>query len=325
MARGDDAAGDAFEAPATSRIRPGGGTGRGLRAVVALVAAGLVLAVAKPWDWIAPPPTAPGREGAAIAGASPAGPPARSPIPASAAPEPETWTDLSDRVDCLSGRLWMAVVDKVDGPTVARTWTRLYPAASTDPADPAIARVHAYAEAVPRLGFCAPTGADAGGGAAATPYRVQAWRLDPAVPGARASTAEVIDLRIIAGGTRADHGILYGPPPDAATGGAAASRPDPEGAWSVGGSLVPRPAGWSPDAGPAVAPASWPPGTYVFRVGTGGADGGAGAGAGSTGADADTEAAWFAIELRGPWTGPDETDAPASSGGPAEDGRTPAP
>lgn len=313
MARGDDAAGDAFEAPATSRIRPGGGTGRGLRAVVALVAAGLVLAVAKPWDWIPPPPTAPGREGAAIPWASPVGSPAESPIPASAAPEPETWTYLSDRVDCLSGRLWMAVVDKVDGPTVARTWTRLDPAAATDPADPAIVRFHAYAEAVPRLGFCAPTAPEAGGAPATTPYRVQAWRLEPAVLGVRASTAAVIDLRIVAGGTRADHGVLYGPPPDTTPGAAAGSTPDPEGAWSRGSGLVPRPAGWSPDAAPSAAPGSWPSGTYVFRVDL------AGAGPGGS------AAAWFAIELRGPWTGPEETDAPASSDAPAEGGLTPAP
>ncbi|MCU0477933.1 MAG: hypothetical protein MUE92_04200 [Chloroflexi bacterium] len=308
MARGDDAAADAFEAPATSRIRPGGGTGRGLRAVGALVAAGLVLAVLKPWDW-SPPPTAPGRDRAAIPGASPA----ESSTPASAAPEPESWTDLADRVACLSGRLWMAVVDKVDGPTVARTWTRLDVVPTADPAGGVIASVHAYAEAVPRLGFCAPTGADVAGGAAATPYRVQAWRLDPAVPEVRASTLAAIDLRIVAGGTRADHGVLYGPPPETATGAAAASTPDPEGAWSRGVGLVPRAAGWSPEADPSAAPGSWPSGTYVFRVDL--ADAGAG----------DAEAAWFAIELRGPWTGPREADAPASSDGPAEDGPTPAP
>jgi hypothetical protein len=307
VARGDDAAGDAFEAPATSRIRPGGGMGRGLRAVVALVAAGLVLAVLKPWDWT-PPTTAPGREGAAIPGASPGGP-----TPASAAPEPESWTDLSNRVACLSGRLWMAVVDKVDGPTVARTWTRLDPAAATGPVDPAIARLHAYAEAVPRLGFCAPAATGAGGAPATTPYRVRAWRLDPAVPGIRASTAAAIDLRVVAGGTRADNGVLYGPPPATAPGAAAVSTPDPEGAWSRGNGFVPRPAGWSPDAGPSAAPGSWPSGTYVFRVDL------AGAGPGGS------ATAWFAIELRGPWTGPEETDAPASSDGPADGGPTPAP
>jgi hypothetical protein len=317
MARGDDAAADAFEAPATSRIRPGGGTGRGLRALVALVAAGLVLAVLKPWDW-SPPPTAPGRDGAAIPGASPVGSPAASPAPASPAPAPESWTDLSNRVACLSGRLWMAVVDKVDGPTVARTWTRLDPAAATDPADPAIVRLHAYAEAVPRLGFCAPAGADAagadaGGAPATTPYRVRAWRLDPAVPGVRASTPAAIDLRIVAGGTRADNGVLYGPPPDTTPGAAAVSTPDPEGAWSRGYGRIPRPAGWSPDADPSAAPGSWPSGTYVFRVDL--------AGAGPDG----SATAWFAIELRGPWAGPLEADAPASSDGPAERGPTPAP
>ncbi len=288
MARGDGTPtpgrgrpGDVFDLPATTRIGAGGGPGRGLRAVVALAAVALVLAVVKPWDWGTPPPTAPGRADAAVPGSPPA---------ASAAPATERWTGLSDRVSCLSGRLWMAVVDRVDGPTATRSWTRLDVVPVTGPGDPAIARIHAYAEAVPRLGFCAPAGTDANGTPAAAAFRVDAWRIDPGGPANGSPTAASIDLRPAAGGTPADHGALYGPPTAPAGGNRVAPSPDPEMAWARDAGLVPGPATWSPEASPAQA--SWPAGTYVFRVEAAGAVAGG------------TDATWFAIELRGPWTGP---------------------
>ncbi len=58
MDRGDDA-----ERPLTTRIGPAGGAGRGFSTAVVLVALALVVAVLKPWDWLAPPAAAswPGR------------------------------------------------------------------------------------------------------------------------------------------------------------------------------------------------------------------------------------------------------------------------
>lgn len=283
--------GDAAERPPTTRIGPAGGSGRGLRTVVVLVTLALAVAVVKPWDWIAAPSRAPGREGVAIPTASPTVAPP---------PAPSDWTDVGARVACLSGGSWLAVVDQVDGPTVSRSWTRLDLVPSTSPTDPAIARTHVYAEAVPRLGFCAPTGdPDAAGadGAGDVPRRVRAWRLPPAAPG-RVDSWSIADLqlRIVAGGTVADRGVLYGPP-GVAPGTSAQGTGDPEGAWAAGSSRVPRPAAWSADDG-LPAPASWPAGTYVFRVQL--------PGAGPAGSDE----AWFAIELRGSWTGPAPSVAP---------------
>ena len=268
--------GDHVERPPTTRIGSAGGTSRGISTVVVLVSLALVVAVVKPWDWIASPPRAPGREGVAIPVASPTLAPA---------PAPSAWTDVGARVACLSGGSWLAVVDQVDGPTVSRSWTRLDLAPAVGPADPAIARTHAYAEAVPRIGFCAPTGnADGAGGGASgdLPFRVRAWRLLPAVPAVpgvgSGKIREMTEIEpvVVSGGTAADHGVLYGPP---------AQRVSRRGI---------RP-----------AKAAWPAGTYVFRVQI--------PGAGPSGSDV----AWLAIELRGPWTGPEASVAPSPPGAPA--------
>jgi len=292
--------GDAAERPPTTRIGPAGGSGRGLRTAVVLVAFALAVAVVKPWDSIAAPSVAPGREGAAILVASAM----TAPTPA-----PRDWTGAGPRVACLSGTSWLAVVDQVDGPTVSRSWTRLDLVAATDPLDPAIARIHVYAGAVPRIGFCAP-GPGAGGGwagggwAGVAPFRIRAWRITPvesatqgtgtalpgsreAVPGARAAVPIVPP--VVSGGTVAEGGALFGPP-----GGVAAGR-------------APGPAKWATDDG-RPAQASWRPGTYVFRVGLSGGDS---SGGDSSGGDSSGgQAAWFAIELRGPWMGPGASGAP---------------
>jgi len=286
--------GDAAERPPTTRIGPAGGSGRGLRTAVVLVAFALAVAVVKPWDSIAAPSVAPGREGAAILVASAM----TAPTPA-----PRDWTGAGPRVACLSGTSWLAVVDQVDGPTVSRSWTRLDLVAATDPLDPAIARTHVYAGAVPRIGFCAPDpgagGGWAGGGwAGGAPFRIRAWRITPvesategtgtALPGSR--DAVPIVPPVVSGGTVAEGGALFGPPGGVAAGGRA-----------------PGPAKWAADDGPP-AQASWRPGTYVFRVGLSGA--GPAGGDPSGGDPAGGEAAWFAIELRGPWVGPGAPVAP---------------
>jgi hypothetical protein len=284
MDRGDDA-----ERPATVRIGPAGGPGRGFRAAAVLVALSLAVAVAKPWDWMDAPSPAPGREGAAPPAAAPGGDAA----PAGSS-QPAGWTGAGEGLACLSGGSWLAIVDAVDGSRTSRSWTRLVPAPATGPADPGIVRTHLYAEAVPRIGFCAP---GAAGGIAGGPgaevggarFRVRAWRLLPGSP-APIELAPVV----VWGGTLTDGGTLYGPPAHMAPGTPSREARDPEGAWAARG---PARADWSP--GDAVAEeASWPPGTYVVRVDLPGV---AAAGAGP---------AWFAIELRGPWTRPEESVAP---------------
>lgn len=292
------------ERPPTTRIGSGGGSGRGLRTVAILVTLALAVAVVKPWDWLATPSRVQRGEEAAI----PVPSPTVAPAPARSA-----WTVVGDRVACLSGGSWLAVVDQVDGPTVSRSWTRLDLVPATGPADPAIAHTHVYAAAVPRLGFCAPTGesdAAGAGGAGGVPFRVRAWRLPPATPG-RGDSSSITDLqlRIVSGGTVADRGVLYGPP-GVVPGTPAQGTEDPEGAWAVGGGLVPRPAAWSADDG-LRGQASWPPGTYVFRVQL--------PGTGLTGPDG----AWIAIELRGPWTGPEPEPEPSNAPGPRDPAAAP--
>jgi hypothetical protein len=293
--RGDDA-----ERPPTTRIGPAGGAGRGLSTVVALVALALVVAVLKPWDWFAPPAVAPGREGAAIPAARPAASPTVAPTPVS-----RDWTGAGPRVACLSGTSWLAVVDQVDGPTVSRSWTRLDPVPATDPLDAAIPRTHVYADSVPRIGFCAPSAVSAPGAAdtaaGGAPFLVRAWQLptEPAalVPQASQSqgAAELAPV-LVSGGTTTDGGGLYGPAVDTAPGTTTRGARDPEGAWAARGS-VPHRGTWAPGDG-MLREASWSPGTYVFRVLL------PDAGWPSPGV------AWFAIELRGPWTGPEESPTP---------------
>ena len=286
-----------IELPATTRLGPGGGSGRGLRTMVALIAIGLVLAVVKPWNWLSGPLTPAGLDITAS--------PAAAPTPAPS-PTPSDWTQISARITCLSGGSWMAVVDQVDGPTISRSWTELDPAPATGPIDPAIARTSVYAESVPRIGFCAPTvalppGASTspavpGAGASPGPFRVQAWSLVPAAPAAPPWSATMIDLVPLSGGPL-ERGALYGPPGSTIPGAAAPSALDPEGAWAVRGPAR-LPATWAPDGGVLPAGESWQPGTYVFHVEL--------PGAGSGG----SYAAWFAIELRGPWRGPSAAPMP---------------
>ena len=314
MDRGDDA-----ERPPTTRIGPAAGAGRGLSTVVVLVALALVVAVLKPWDWLSPPAVAPGREGAAIPAAGPATSPPVAPTPAS-----RDWTGAGLQVACLSGTSWLAVVDQVDGPVTSRSWTRLDPVPATGPLDPAIARTHVYAESVPRIGFCAPGSAGAtsirgaagdgaagdgaaGDGAAGDGREgllVRSWRLTPlegsvggsgtAAPGAR-QAVEIVPP-VVSGGTIAEGGALFGPPDGLSGGGASGRAADPEGAWAARGPVPPRGA-WVPGDG-MLRERSWLPGTYVFRVGLPDA------------APAGSGVSWFAIELRGPWTGPEESPPP---------------
>jgi hypothetical protein len=277
----------------------------------------LAVAVVKPWDWVATPSRAPGPEGAAIPVASPL----VAPTPAAS-----NWTEIGARVSCLGEGSWLAVVDQVDGPTVSRSWTHLDLVPATGPTDPAMARPRVYADAVPRLGFCAPgraTGGAGGGGAAdahgAAPFVIRAWRLTPlesatqgtgtALPGTR--EAVPIVPPVVSGGTIAEGGALFGPPGGLAAGSMAGRTADPEAAWAAGGRAH-GPAQWAADDGRS-AQASWRPGTYVFRVGLSDGDpsGADPSGADPSGADpSGAEAAWFAIELRGPWVGPGAPPAP---------------
>jgi hypothetical protein len=302
--RGDDA-----ERPTTTRIGPAAGMGRGLSMVVVLVALALVVAVVKPWDWFAAPAVAPGREGAAIPAARPGTSPTVAPTPAS-----HDLTGAGPQGACLFGASWLAVVDQVNGPVTSRSWTRLDLVPATGPLDPAIARTHVYAESVPRIGFCAPGSANAAGAAGASAqFRVRAWRLTSVEALADGSATDSIASRradeivppVVSGGTTAEGGSLFGPPEGLAVGGGEGRASDPKDAPGSAGGAAPGEAGrLAPGSarrrayGGGQVQASWPPSIYVFRVDALGS-GPAGPGV-----------AWFAIELRGPWTGPGESPTP---------------
>ena len=194
--------------PATVRIGRPGTPDRALRVAAACLVAGLALAFAKPWSW-GSPAAAPTQAPDVIA--TPA--PAASAVPAALAPR--RWTDLGASGSCLSNRLWMAVVDEEDdgGRTVTRSWTRLDPVPASDPTDPGIVRARVYAEAVPRIGFCAPAAA----GTTERRLAVAAWRLEPGTAPDEA-TAVPIEPVILAGGAVADGGALYGPPTSSRSG-----------------------------------------------------------------------------------------------------------
>ncbi len=293
--------------PATVRIGRPGTPDRALRVAAACLVAGLALAFAKPWSW-GSPAAAPTQAPDVIA--TPA--PAASAVPAALAPR--RWTDLGASGSCLSNRLWMAVVDEEDdgGRTVTRSWTRLDPVPASDPTDPGIVRARVYAEAVPRIGFCAPAAA----GTTERRLAVAAWRLEPGTAPDEA-TAVPIEPVILAGGAVADGGALYGPPtssrsgivpgePGSPTAGGADARgahgvaADPEVTWSVDGGGPWQPHGWT--TGPEQAGAGgWLPGTYVFRVAVPGA------------AADDAAIAWVAVELRGPWPGTEAAPPDAST------------
>jgi len=264
--------GDDADRPLTTRIGPAGGAGRGFSTAVVLVALALVVAVLKPWDWFAPPAVPPGREGAAVSAARPATSPTVAPTSASG-----DWTGAGPRVACVSGTSWLAVVDQVNGPTVSRSWTRLDPVPATDPLDATVARTHVYADSVPRIGFCAP---DTGwSGAAGSPEA-----------GTDLTLFHVRAWRIR--------------PASVAAGPQSAAEIAP--ALVSGGTLADRGALYGPPISPNMrrvdlsTNAAWPAGTYVFQVEHTGAG------------PAGRNAAWLAIELRGPWIRPegDSTLAP---------------
>jgi hypothetical protein len=264
--------GDDAERPPTTRIGPAGGAGRGLSTVVVLVALALGVAVLKPWDWFAPPAAAPGREGAAIPAARPASSPTVAPTPAS-----RDWTGAGPQVACLSGTSWLVVVDQAVGPTVSRSWTRVDPVPATGPLDPAIAGTRVYADSVPRIGFCVPD------------TRVP----DPAGFGSTMGQGD------------APFGVRAWriQPASAATGPRHATEIAPAlvsgGTLADRGSLYGPPVARSPRRGTGSAEAPWQTGTYVFRVELADAR------------PAGLGVAWFAIELRGPWTGLTDATTPA--------------
>jgi len=282
--------------PPTTRLGRRGRPDPGLQVAAAVVVVGLGLALAKPWDWGASP-TPP---------AEPVGTAAPTAI-ATNSPARPRWTDPEATASCLSNRLWLAVIDEAgsDGRTSVRSWTRLDLVPAAGPDDPAIARIHVYADAVPRIGFCAPT--RAAGVPETGPLAVAAWRLERGTAAAAATAVSITPI-VASGGAISDGGAVFAPPAGSAErlGGErlGARLGDPEAAWSAEGAARWRPDGWSTGPEPAHG-GGWPPGTYVFRVGL--------PGAGPGGADE----AWFAVDLRGPWRGPDGATPAPDEPGPA--------
>lgn len=256
---GDDAGRDPPR-PATSRPA-GAGDGSRLWVAAIVVVAALVAAVVKPWAWLGDEP-----------GADAGGPPDALPSTPGPSPRatPHDWVLLDGRVACLGNNEWLGLVDLVDGGRQARSWTSVEPVAVTGPDDPAIARVRVFADAVLRIGFCAPVARAAGTLSPDSRLDVRAWRA--AAPGAAGPAVEIRPV-VASGGTLADGGLLLAPPGGATT---------------------------------------WPRGRYVLRALL--------AGAGPGGGDA----AWLAIDLRGPWAPPSPA-VPAPELTPAAASPSPAP
>lgn len=262
--------------PGTTRIGRERGSDRGLRLAAILVVAGIGLALAKPWSWgasVATPPVAsvaPSALPSAAATAAPTGPP----------------PGLGASFGCMSDDLWTAVVDEVDagGRSLTRSWIRIDPVAAGGPDDPGIAKVRVFAEAVPRVGFCAPTRGLRGD--PGRPIAVTTWRLERDAASGRVTPIR-ITVAAVSGGTVRDGGALYAPPAgsDDAPSGAAS---DPEADWAVDAPPW-RHGRWS--TGPAHL-LQWAQGTYVLAVEP------------PTVVPGQSVVRWFAIELRGPWTGP---------------------
>ncbi len=188
--------------------------------------------------------------------------------------------------------IWTTVVDQVAEATSSRSWTRIDPVPAGGPTDPAIATISVFADAVPRIGFCIPaglevspsggTGADPGSpsGAAGVPLAVRVWRVTPTTAPMTPVATALLPV-LVSGGTVADRGALFGPPP-----------------------VTP-----APGARRTASPAPWPAGRYVFRVDL--------QGAGPGGSDVT----WFAIDLKGPWPwGPGSPRAVSPAGGGAGSG-----
>jgi hypothetical protein len=197
----------------------------------------------------------------------------------------------------MAGSDWLAVVDFSDSGAAARSWTVLAPRPAAAPDDPAIPRVRVFADAVARIGFCAPPATpDSAAAAGGSSYLVRAWSLAPASGETGAWTAAPIRPVLLSGGTTADSGALYGPPGSVPLPGGA-----PTGAAPSAGAPVASGGFGSPGAGEPVAAGSWPPGTYVLRVQPG----------------EWSSALWFAFDLAGPWSRPAATGGPADTSPPS--------
>jgi len=169
-------------------LQPVGGPGRPptvAAAVLALVAAGLVLAVLKPWTVLEEPiPThrpAPTQPAAVVASASPAD---ASPVLAAT---PTSFPRGTRVFRCLGGRHWTLVTDETQGAQELPSWTRVDPLlGATGPDDPAIPWERVGADAVRAIGVCLP-GAPSVPGASPDPETVGATIVvrrprDPAWP-----------------------------------------------------------------------------------------------------------------------------------------------
>jgi len=210
-----------------------GGRGRTLEACVAVVAAVLAIAIAKPWAALdgssrGAPDRLPTGSAAGVASVSRAVAPGSTVAPAATA----TGAGAASGV-CLSPQGWRLVVDQSLVGYRTRDWIAAVPAAASGPLDPAIPVLRVVATQVSALGYCAPSESAVAG---ELPRRMTIWQL-------------------VRGGGRAVPMLRTTVP----VGGLGVAAAYPASASAVGP---------SPPADVRRA-LDWPPGRYILQVGAG--------------------------------------------------------
>ena len=251
-----------------------GGPAPGVRRVVLLVAAFLVLAVAKPWSWasvsddhrtVRDNPTDAAPSVAFPSAAARTSAPfrlAHSVLLTSASLLEGGTAPASGDVACYPSSGWR--VATVDGTGVdrLRTWYNLVPGWGVGPTDPGIPLVRVFARDLVALGFCVPTT----DGQSIAMAGIQGWHIE----GGRAVP---IALARLAGASPRDAalGSLFGSPSSSTGPANGPSTSPPSGAAN-------------PTTSPATAggAGSWLDGRYVFLIRAG---------------QADEEDIWFGVDV----------------------------
>ena len=165
----------------------------------ALVATLIGLAILKPWAAADMPSTGPQGADRGVAAATDAASPTSrlSPTPA------PTSTGEAVIEQCHDPGSWRTATIETWRDQTVRVWRAIDPAAASGPLDPTIPIVPAVGNAIPAIGYCAPT---SGPQQPVGQASIRAWRLDRGV-------AHPIDLRQVAPvRVTSPYGALFGPP-----------------------------------------------------------------------------------------------------------------